>query len=108
MRRLLESSQHDFPVIDSQGRLLGALSLADIREFLREEGLDHLILARDCVHPMRTLVPQDSLLEALDTFEATDMHEIPVVMGDRLVGSLHRADVLRTYRRALAEASAPT
>jgi len=81
------------------------LSLDDLREFLREEDLDHLILARDCARPTITLRPQDTLLHALESLDQHSIHDVPVVSGDRLVGSLRRGDVLRTYRRALTAAS---
>lgn len=100
---LLASDRHDYPVVDGDGQLLGALSLDDVREFLRDDTLNNLITARDCVHPTRTLVPQDTLLEALEAFDDGDAYEIPVVMGNRLVGSLRRADVLRLYRKKLVE-----
>ncbi len=105
---LLASDRHDYPVVDSQGRLLGALSLDDVREFLRDDSLNNLITARDCVHPMRTLVPQDTLLEALAAFDDSNAYEIPVVMGNRLVGSLRRAEVLGTYRKKLIQESGAT
>lgn len=101
VRRLLESDGHDFPVVDARGRLTGAISLEDVREFLREEALDHLLLAGDCARPVVTVTPATPLLDVLEVFEEHSIHEIPVVRGERLVGTLDRQDVLRTYRRAL-------
>lgn len=105
VRRLLQSDQHDFPVVDADGRLTGAISLADVREFLRDEQLDHLLLAGDCVHPVATLHPADTLLRAMEVLDSEELFEIPVVVDGRLVGSLTRARVLRTYRRALMHAT---
>ncbi len=104
VRRLLQSDQHDFPVVDARGRLTGSISLADVREFLRDEHLDHLLLAGDCAHPVATLHPADTLLHAMEVLDSEDLFEIPVVVEDKLVGSLTRARVLRTYRRALMTA----
>jgi CIC family chloride channel protein len=107
VRRLLQSDQHDFPVVDAEGHLTGAISLDDVREFLREEQLDYLLLARDCVHPVRTLEPHDTLLMALEVFDNEEVYEVPVVSAGKLVGSLRRANVLRTYRRALIAQTRP-
>lgn len=104
VRRLMMSDQRDLPVVDAAGRLTGAVSFDDVREFLRDEGLDHLLLARDCARHVPTLAPQDTLLTALGTFDEHALHEVPVVLGDRLVGALRREDVLSTYRRALTAA----
>lgn len=101
VRRLLQSDQHDFPVVDAEGRLTGAISLDDVREFLREDQLDMLLLARDCAHPVETVTPRTTLLEAMEFFDHHYTYEIPVVQDGRLVGSLRRSSVLRTYRRAL-------
>jgi len=101
VRRLLQSDQHDFPVVDAEGRLTGAISLADVREFLREEQLDHLLLARDCAHPVTTVHPADTLLHAMEVLDAEEVYEVPVVVDGKLVGSLTRQRVIRIYRRAL-------
>jgi CIC family chloride channel protein len=101
VRRLLHSEQHDFPVVDAEGRLTGAISLGHVREFLRDDNLDHLLLAGDCAHPVTTLHPADTLLHAMDVLEGEEEHEVHVVVNNRLVGSLSQAGVMRTYRRAL-------
>ena len=101
VRRLLESDDHDFPVVDGQGRLVGVLSLADVREFLREQHLDQLLLAGDCARAAEVLHPADTLLHAMELLEGGDTYEVPVVNDGRLVGRLTRAQMLRTYRRAL-------
>lgn len=101
VRRLLQSDQHDFPVVDAEGRLTGAISLGHVREFLRDEQLDHLLLAGDCAHPVATLHPADTLLHAMEVLDSEEADEIHVVVNGRLVGSLTQARVMRTYRRAL-------
>jgi len=103
VRRLLESNLHDIPVVDKNGRLTGAINLDDVREFLREAQLDHLLLARECQRKVTTIAPHASLLDAMELFEDHTGYEIPVVLSGRLIGSLKRADVLRVYRRALVE-----
>ena len=105
VRRLMLSEQHDLPVVDAHGRVTGAVSFSDVREFLRDEGLDQLLLARDCAREVTTLAPNDTLLEALHTFDQHPLHEIPVLAEGRPVGSLRRDDVLSTYRRALMAAA---
>ncbi len=101
VEHLLGSRQHDFPVVDADDHLMGALSLDDLREFIREEHLRQILVARDCVHPIDTLAPQSTLLAAFETFERDNVYEVPVISRGRVVGSLRRRDVLAAYGRAL-------
>ena len=41
------------------------------------------------------------LVSAMEVLDEEDVYEVPVVVEGRLVGSLTRVRVLRTYRRAL-------
>jgi CIC family chloride channel protein len=104
----LQSDQHDFPVVDGQGHLIGALSLDDLREFLRDDHLSQILTARDCVRTIARLAPQSTLLEALEAFDKSDAYEVPVVSRGRLVGSLRRHDIMTTYRRALLSSTTST
>lgn len=104
VRLLLRSERQDIPVVDPQGHLTGVVRLDDLKEFLRMEGLDHLLLARECARPAVTLSPRATLLEAMELFDQHGLHDVPVVDDDRLVGSLHRGHVLRAYRRSLMAA----
>lgn len=105
VRILLQSDKHDFPVVDGTGSLIGALSLDVVREFLREEGLAQLLIARECTRPIETITPQATLLDALALLDRETVYEIPVVQhtvdGPQLIGSLARRDVLRAYHEAL-------
>ena len=106
VRRVMQSDRLDFPVIDSDGQLSGVLSLDDLREFLKEEGLNQLLLARDCARQVITLQPHHTLLAALELLDQHTVHDVPVVSEGRLVGSLRRGDVLSAYRRALKASAA--
>jgi len=103
--RMLRSDGHDFPVVDGTGSLIGALSLDDVREFLREEELGQILIAREFTRPIDTITPQETLLDALALLDGETRYEIPVVQhtadGPQLIGSLARRDVLRAYHEAL-------
>lgn len=105
LRRLLAlvsgTDQHVFPVVDGAGRLVGIISLDDIRRVLLEEAAYELIIARDLARPLaHPLTPQDSLEEALQRLTTLDLEEIPVVSREdpsRVVGMLSRRDLLLAY-----------
>lgn len=94
-----------FPVLDASERLVGLLSVDDVRGVLYEEGLSELVVARELARPLAATVFEDDDLElALQRFEQGDVHLLPVVSREdlrRLVGVLSRRDVLRAYGRAV-------
>jgi CBS domain-containing protein len=58
--------------------------------------------------PLQTAGPQTGLDEALRLLADGDYHQLPVVAdGDRLVGMLSRADVLRYLRRRAPRGDSP-
>ena len=102
------SRSNTFPVVDDEGILHGVITYGDIRALLHEERspeMDLLIVARDIATPRPEVVtPEENLNDAMRTFGMQDMAVLPVVdtrESMRLVGKLHRIDVLNAYRRAL-------
>jgi CIC family chloride channel protein len=105
LRIVSESAATCFPVIDAQRRVMGTISLHDIRPFLAAQGTtDHVIAADLCDAHGATVTPETSLGKALGRMEADDREEILVVDDDdpgRVLGLLSRADVIRAYNRTL-------
>ena len=108
------SADNTFSVVDGKGFLVGVLSYQDIRSVLShrgDPGLDPLIVAGDIATPDPVTVhPGQTLNDAMRLFGLRDLSMLPVVeKGDasRLLGVLHRRDVLNAYRRALLEREAP-
>lgn len=94
-RRFLQSS-HDFLHVVDGGRLLGAISLHDIKSYLDQPELEAFVIAQDVMredHPR--LHPGTSLADALDSFGAAQSERLPVT-DDRanLLGALSKTDVL--------------
>lgn len=103
-----------FPVLSPEGRVVGMLSYQDIRAVLsqgRDPELDSLIVAGDIATPEPVAVTRDqSLNDVMRLFGVRDLSMLPVVdskTGMRLLGVLHRRDVLNAYRRALLERQVP-
>lgn len=106
-RKILETVSYSknfyFPIIDSKGEMTGILSFSDIREIFFEEGLENLIVAselstRKVVH----LFPDNNLNEAMAKFAKLDVDQLPVVKRDdprKVIGMLHRGDVIASYNR---------
>jgi chloride channel protein, CIC family len=100
-----ESTATCFPVLDGDERLLGTLSLHDMRALLLDPGATASHVAADlCDRTVPTVTPATSLGQALERMEEDARDDLPVVDPadpTRILGLLSRADVIRAYNRAL-------
>ncbi len=85
-------------VIDANSKFQGAISLHDIKNYLSDPELANVIIARDILREkFPTVLPEESLTEALETFSHHDGERLPVTttLEDRtLLGSISKTDVL--------------
>ena len=108
------SGHTDFPVVDDEYHLTGVITMADIGRAARDHAdLAGLLVAADLVTPSETVVPEDSLLEAVRRLGLRGAAMIPVVDSEsrKLIGITSRAHILALYERAIvdrpADESAP-
>ncbi len=105
LRVIGESRSTSFPIVDGEQRLLGTISLHDIRSLLVDPSANELLVAADlCRTEVPTVTPETSLGTALGRMESADSEEIPVVDAAdprRILGLLSRADVIREYNRTV-------
>lgn len=101
---IANTAQLFFPVRDNLGRIIGILSIHDVRRFLFEEGLFDLVVVRDLAGRPAALKPDDDLYTALLLFVDTDYGQIPVVDPDdpqAIIGLMNREDVFKAYAHAI-------
>ena len=95
---LLPHNRRAMPVVDD-GRLVGIVTLSDIRQVPPEERavtpVGRVMGGRD---GLVTVAPRATLADALEALGRGDYEQVPVVDGGRLVGMLTRADVLRQFQ----------
>lgn len=119
-RRLMEARRVDQVPVVVDGKLMGILTLRDVRDALlgaaecggrNDELLD---LGRTAVETVMTphvltVEPGDTILYAAQLLRRERIGALPVVEGARLIGILTRADLLRALIELLpAEQSAGT
>ncbi len=110
IRRLLRTAPHDhFFVTDRDGRYVGKVSFADIRDVAFDTHVDALIVARDAARKVAVIEGDDNLERALSLMDASGENHLPVVDNARdlvVIGILHHNRVLREYNKALLSARA--
>lgn len=106
LRKCLTGTSNYLYVVDDDNRLEGVISFSDLKEFVFEEELKDLVLARDLANQNLVCVtPDESLASSLNKFSFIDMEQLPVV--DRLDGKIEmkgvitRNQLLRAYRQEM-------
>jgi CIC family chloride channel protein len=94
-------------VISSTGRLLGAISLHDIKNYLNEPDLAQIVIARDLLREgFPTINRNETLAEALQRFAHHDGERLPVTdstENSHLEGSISKTDLLLALTEQLKE-----
>lgn len=100
--RVLGAGQRCFFVTDN-GKLLGMLSLRDFTQVPREKWGS--VKTEEAMVPFERLLrvdPQTDLITALKMMDDAQVNQIPVTVGDEILGLLSREQILR-YVRTRAE-----
>jgi len=102
-----------YPVIDSQSRIIGIITIADIKEMFANRDVAGWLLACDVAEPvLDKTTPRKPLEEAIERMRRYDLENMPVVAGedsDELVGVLDYRMVNRKisaevlHRRRMAD-----
>lgn len=96
-----------FPVVDSDGKMIGIFTLRDLRAAFPADTAGALVLAEDiCTQPVLSVTPDDDLHTALRRLTQKNIDELPVVSPDdplRVINMISRRDVIRAYHQRLDE-----
>jgi chloride channel protein, CIC family len=86
-------------VVGEDGRLLGAVSLHDIKHVLDNPEMLTAVVAHDLMVPVERTIDKDQRLHrAIEYFAKSDFERLPVVEdGDRFLGVLAKRDLLAVY-----------
>jgi chloride channel protein, CIC family len=93
--------QHRFQhvyVVDKENRLLGAVSLHDVKAYLDSPELESVVIAADIMNEdFPTVSPMNGMTEALHKFSEAKSERLPVVddmRSRRLIGSISKTDII--------------
>lgn len=103
VERMGRSRHNGFPVVDGANRLVGVITLMDVRN-LELPGRLETPVAKAMTQHLVTVTPEDTLEEALHRITFRDVGRLPVVDPQdpsRLVGLVTRSDILKGYERSV-------
>ena len=98
----ISQTVHDvFPVIKDQ-KLIGLVWVDPIRELLFRPEMYLQVQVNEIMQPIGTVVsPDEEMAEVMKKFDETESQFLPVVMGDKFMGFIHKKEVLEKYRSVL-------
>ncbi|HEV8702187.1 MAG TPA: chloride channel protein [Candidatus Polarisedimenticolia bacterium] len=101
MKRLLEEGRKELFVVGEDGRLLGAITLGDLSEPLRNPEAAQTLRARDVMYTDVPVLREGDLLSvAIGRWKQVSRDRLPVVDSPesrRLVGELSAGDIIAVY-----------
>ena len=101
-----KSSRNIFPVVDLDERLLGIITLDEVRNIMFRADLYQRFRIRELmISPPALLSVEDSMDAVMKTFEKTSAWNLPVVDNGKYVGFVSKATIFNVYRRMLVNFS---
>lgn len=97
--KFLSTRRQRLFVVDNDGKLLGAVSLHDIKHMLESPDTLTAVVAHDLMLPVEKVIRSDERLHrATEYFAQSDYERLPVVDAeDRFLGVLGKRDLLAVY-----------
>ncbi|MGA2367697.1 MAG: site-2 protease family protein [Dehalococcoidia bacterium] len=81
--------------VAEDGRLLGIITLADVKKVPANEWRNTPVSVVMTRLPLQTVKPDDNMSVAVQMMAEHGLNQLPVVVEDRIVGMLCRADIIR-------------
>ncbi len=107
LRIIINSKYGDVFVVDAEKKLLGIITLKDVRQTLMDNDLVDLLIAHDLIMQIPVVRESDPLTLAISKIKQYEIENIPVVSdrdGTTLAGIITYKDILQSYNRMLDEA----
>jgi CIC family chloride channel protein len=101
---IIDRSDSYFPVSDVDGKLVGILSLKNIRKVIFEDTVKDLLVAGDLMTDFEAVRLEENLYTALSKFIEGNYGQIPVISEkepDRVLGMLSHEDLINAYNRTI-------
>ncbi|MFA5667877.1 MAG: chloride channel protein [Balneolaceae bacterium] len=103
--RIVSTSHRNlFPVVDTNKKLVGVLTLDDFRTIMFDESLyDIIIVAEIMNQPPDTINLEDNMSVVTQKFQKSGAWNLPVVDNGKYIGFISKSKLFSAYRRKLIE-----
>ncbi|MGD9010020.1 MAG: CBS domain-containing protein, partial [Desulfobacteraceae bacterium] len=102
-----KTTQHYFPVMDAQKRMVSIFSINDVRGVLFSPEIEHLVVMKDIgTSDIIVTTPSEDLNSVLKKFTIKNLDSLPVVQEEdhsRLLGMLNRREVIAFYNQKVVQ-----
>lgn len=110
LRNLVEaiskSTRNLFPVVDSNGGLVGMVKLSEIKSLIFEAELYDTVWVRDLMYmPEYFISPDDNMELVAEKFETSGRYNLAVIDNGKYLGFISRAIVFSKYRKTVQNSS---
>ena len=107
MTYFIARSKRDlFPVVDSDGMMVGMIKMNDIRNLMFEQDLYEKISVRDLMYmPEFFISPNDPMELIVEKFKTCKRYNLAVIDDGKYIGFISRARVFSVYRDTMADLS---
>lgn len=97
-----KSSRNIFPVIDENGKLVGIISLENIREIMFNTALYDTVKAAQLMQkPLVIADVQDDMSSIMEKFDKSGVWNIPIVENGNYLGFISKSRIFSNYRDRL-------
>jgi CIC family chloride channel protein len=102
-----ESHRNLFPVVDQNKKLLGVVTLDDVRDVMFDISKYDTLIIKDLMHKLSYVVYKDESMEqVMETFNKSDAWNLPVVdRENNYLGFISRSKLFDAYREQLIDFS---
>lgn len=100
------SKRNIFPVVDSNDKLLGIITLDEVRNIMFRSDLYNRFRMRELmISPPAVIAADDSMESVMKIFERTGAWNLPVVENGKYIGFVSKSAIFNVYRRMLVHFS---
>jgi len=106
VKKVSQSHRNIFPVITPDRKLVGVVSLDDIRPIMFDTSQYEAITVQEIMNlPPEIIGINEPMESVMNKFESSKAWNLPVVKGDEYVGFVSKSKIFSAYRNLLVEFS---
>ncbi|MFC0513639.1 chloride channel protein [Mucilaginibacter angelicae] len=100
---LAKTDANIFPVLKDDGSLEGVVLIDDIRRRLFNKEIADSLISDIMIEPPMVIDYEQPASSVMDTFDAIDVWQLPVIRDDQFIGFISKSALLSKYRAVLIE-----